>query len=115
MLIVELQAQSNGARGNMRYDLDAPPVPEGWAAVPEELEEKALAYLPFLELTVEAGVITAVAPGERPAEDPAPQPDDLTQIQLAVAELAETEARHDRENKLALAELAEALLGGGEG
>jgi len=43
---------------------------------------------------------------------PAPEPDALTQTQLAVAELAETESAHDLENKLAIAELAETLLGG---
>lgn len=42
----------------------------------------------------------------------APEPDALTQTQLAVAELAEAEAAHDLENKLAIAELAETLLGG---
>ena len=44
-----------------------------------------------------------------PEEDP--EPDALTQTQLALAELAETEAAHDLENKLALAELAE-MMGG---
>lgn len=49
-----------------------------------------------------------------PEDDPPPstEPDALTQTQLAVSELAETEAAHDLENKLAIAELAETLLGG---
>lgn len=42
---------------------------------------------------------------------PGLEPDALTQTQLALAELAETEAAHDLENKLALAELAE-MIGG---
>lgn len=40
------------------------------------------------------------------------QPDPTTQIQLAVAELAEVSAQRDIENKLAIAELAEAMTGG---
>lgn len=40
------------------------------------------------------------------------EPDDMTQTQLALAELAETESAHDLENKLAIAELAETMLGG---
>lgn len=42
---------------------------------------------------------------------PSLEPDALTQTQLALAELAETEAAHDLENKLALAELAD-MIGG---
>lgn len=38
--------------------------------------------------------------------------DEITQTQLALAELAETESQHDLENKLAIAELAETMLGG---
>jgi len=40
------------------------------------------------------------------------EPDTLTQTQIAIAELAEVEAAHNLENKLAIAELAETLLGG---
>ena len=72
MLIVELESRANGARGNMRYNAvpeDFTP-PEGWAVVPENLEEEALGYLPFIELTVEDGAITAVAQG--PIPEPAP-------------------------------------------
>lgn len=43
--------------------------------------------------------------------DPPVQIDPVTQTQLALAELAETESAHDLENKLALAELAE-MIGG---
>lgn len=41
----------------------------------------------------------------------APEPDTITQTQIALAELAEAEAAHDLENKLAIAELAE-MMGG---
>lgn len=44
-----------------------------------------------------------------PAE---PKIDDITAIQLAVAELAEAQAADQTANELALAELAEIVLGG---
>ncbi len=40
------------------------------------------------------------------------EPDQTTQTQIAVAELAEVLTALDLENKLAIAELAEAVLGG---
>ena len=69
MLMVELEPLSNGARRNLRYDGAAPPPPPGWAVVPGELEEEAMGYLPFMELTVEEGAVTAVSPGARPAAE----------------------------------------------
>ena len=47
------------------------------------------------------------------AEHPEPEPpiDDITALQLAVAELAETQAADQTANELALAELAE-MIGG---
>ena len=45
------------------------------------------------------------------AYDPPAEIDPVTQTQLALAELAETESAHDLENKLALAELAETIGG----
>jgi len=73
-LYIELQALENGAHRNQRGD--GLPVPDGWLAVPPELEEKAWGYLPFIALTVEGGVITAVAQGEtpEPEEEPTPEP-----------------------------------------
>ena len=49
------------------------------------------------------------------AEHPAPEPtgpDELTQTQLAVAELAQVVEDNNTANQLAVAELAEALMGG---
>src|SRR5574344_2197904 len=43
------------------------------------------------------------------------EPDALTQAQIALAGLAETESAHDIENKLALAELAETIGGTSNG
>ncbi len=43
---------------------------------------------------------------------PAPEPDRLTQSQLAIAELAQVVEENNTANQLAIAELAEALMGG---
>ena len=48
---------------------------------------------------------------EKPEDGRPPQPDDITALQLAVAELAETQAADQTANELALAELAE-MIGG---
>ena len=72
----------------------------------------------FGVLTVEDGIVTDFT-GDTEAwerwqtEHPAPEPpiDDITALQLAVAELAETQAADQTANELALAELAE-MIGG---
>ncbi len=46
------------------------------------------------------------------AAKPAPEPDKLTQNQLAIAELAQVVEENNTANQLAIAELAEALMGG---
>ena len=52
-------------------------------------------------------------PEPEPMPDPPePQLDDITALQLAVAELAESQATDQTANELALAELAEIVLGG---
>ena len=67
MLFVSLTENENGTRPNLRSSVsEGLELPPGWAAVPEELEEEAFSYLPYLELTLEEGAITAVAPGARP-------------------------------------------------
>ena len=48
---------------------------------------------------------------EHPAPEP-PEPDELTQTRLAVAELAQVVEDNNTSNQLAVAELAEALMGG---
>ena len=90
MLMIELAALENGAHRNQWIDGVITP-PEGWAAVPEELEAEAAGYLPYILLTVEEGEITGMAQGTipTPTPEPEPEPDALTQTQLAVAELAE--------------------------
>ena len=113
MLMIELAALENGAHRNQWTDGAITP-PDGWAAVPEELEAKAAGYLPYILLTVEEGEITGVAQGAVPTPTPEPElePDALTQTQLAVAELAQVVEDNNTAAQLAIAELAEALLGG---
>ena len=115
MLMIELAALENGAHRNQWTDGAITP-PDGWAAVPEELEAKAAGYLPYILLTVEEGEITGVAQGvvptPTPESEPEPEPDALTQTQLAVAELAQVVEDNNTAAQLAIAELAEALLGG---
>ena len=48
----------------------------------------------------------------KPTPAPEPQLDDITALQLAVAELAEQQAADQTANELALAELAETMIGG---
>lgn len=112
MLIIELTPQSNGAHRNQAGTFIRPP--DGWAVVPPALEAEAQSYLPFIELTIEDGKIIGVAQGviPEPEPEPEPEPDELTQTQLAVAELAQVVEDNNTANQLAIAELAEALMGG---
>lgn len=84
---------------------------EGYIEVPENLERKVMDCYGFCDLVIANGALVDVVPSEIPAP-PAPKLDPITQVQLAVAELAEVSAQRDIENKLAIAELAEAMTGG---
>ena len=66
MLIIEI-ATTNGAHRNQTGSFAA--IPDGWAEVPAELEAEAIGYLPYIDLTVSDGVITAVAQGTIPEPD----------------------------------------------
>lgn len=68
MLIVKLEAAENGARGNQVITPALERVPEGWAAVPPELETEALELLPWITLEVRDGVITGVGDNARARE-----------------------------------------------
>lgn len=59
MLFVKTICNDNGARENIRCDLDSSPA--GWIAMPAQLEAEALALLPFVTLTTEGGIVTAVS------------------------------------------------------
>ena len=88
MLMIELEAQANGAHRNQSGTLLHPP--EGWAVVPPELEAEARRYLPFIDLTVESGKITGIGQGPvpEPAEPPAPEPTQAERLRADVDFLA---------------------------
>lgn len=66
MLIIEI-ATTNGAHRNQTGSFGI--IPDGWAIVPPKLETEAMGYLPYIDLTVSDGVITAVAQGAIPEPD----------------------------------------------
>lgn len=99
MVIVEINPLSNGAhRNQIQKGRIIRNIPEGWAAVPVDLEDEAVSYLPFINLTVVDGEITGVAQGTIPQPEPTPEPeptaeDDLMEIAI------------DHEYRIALLEL----------
>lgn len=113
MLIIKLESEPNGAHSSKICDCCE--LPAGWIVVPSNLEQKSISLLPFVLLTTENGVVTGVE-DDVEARGNVPKPEILTdpmdEIRLAVAELAVTAAQKDAENKLAIAELAEAMIGG---
>jgi hypothetical protein len=63
---------------------------DGWAIVPEALHEKARALSPFCELVFGGdGELTDLVDDGTRAAAPEPEADEVTQLQLAVAELYE--------------------------
>lgn len=91
MLIIELTPLANGAHRNQSGPFMRPPV--GWAIVPPELEADAQEFLPFIDLTVEDGKITAVAQGVIPEPEPEPEPEPT--VEDRVTTLEETSATKD--------------------
>jgi len=95
MLIVKTTAESNGAHASQR--IDGAVLPDiGWAVIPAELESAALTLLPWVSLTITDGIVisveddTAARAAWEAAQADVDEPiDDLTQLQLALAELAE--------------------------
>ena len=114
MNIIQKQPNPSGAYPSIQSWSGAMP-PETHYQVAHGVE---LSHGGFGTLTVEDGIVTAFTPDAEAwerwqTEHPAPEPpiDDITALQLAVAELAETQAADQTANELALAELAE-MIGG---
>ena len=89
--------------------------PDGYYKVADGVE---LICGGFGELIIENDIVIGFAPNTEAweawqVEHPTPEPtlDDITALQLAVAEMAETQANDQTANELALAELAE-MIGG---
>lgn len=60
MLIVKLETEESGARPNQIIYPALDTLPEGWVAIPQRLEAKALALLPWMTLKLRRGAVTGV-------------------------------------------------------
>ncbi len=95
MLLIKTAPEANGAHASQRMDGAALPT-SGWAVIPAELESAAVSLLPWVLLTVSDGIVTAIEDNTavraewEVAQTEVKEPiNDLTQLQLALAELAE--------------------------
>ena len=59
MLILKTEPEKNGARANQFIAGGLDRLPEGWIAVPEEMESGVSALLPWAAIEIENGAVTA--------------------------------------------------------
>lgn len=71
MLIIEIAALDNGAHRNQTGTFRT--IPDGWAVVPAEIEVPDT--FPFVDITVEDGVVTSMTAGVVPEPEPEPEPE----------------------------------------
>lgn len=88
MTIIELTSLGNGAHRNQTIS-GGFPVPNGWAAIPEDMEIPET--FPFVSVEATNGVVTALTPGTVP--EPQPEPEPIPTVDARVAKL-------ENENKL---------------
>ena len=83
MTIIELASLGNGAHRNQTIS-GVFPVPNGWAAIPEDMEIPET--FPFVGVEAANGVVTALTPGTvpEPQPEPAPAPTQLDRIEAQV-------------------------------
>lgn len=62
MLIIEIEAQENGAHANQDGPVGA--IPDGWALVPDGIAVPDT--FPFVDITVENGTVTGMTAGTVP-------------------------------------------------
>jgi len=74
MLIIKMVPERNGAYDNQRSAAGFAELPDGWAAVPDEMEEDVAAMLPWIVPAFDGGTVTGVQPGEAPPPEPEPEP-----------------------------------------
>ena len=60
MTIIKIAPLENGAHSNQTISGRLRELPEGWLEVPDTLLSQAQEYLPWVNLTVENGVITDI-------------------------------------------------------
>lgn len=69
---IELVALENGAHDNFAT-IDDLETPEGWAIIPDDIEIPET--FPFVDITVEDGIVTSMTAGVMPEPAPAPEPE----------------------------------------
>lgn len=72
MKIIEIEPLENGAHRNQEfYGSLVPQIPDGWAAIQEDMAIPDT--FPFVDITVEDGVVTSMTAGEVPDPEPEEQ------------------------------------------
>jgi len=87
ILIINIARAQNGAYEGVSWLKDYE-LPVGWIEVPKELEDVALLYLPWIEITIKNDTLIAVQKNPTPpkilVDDP--PPDISEQIKLYISE-----------------------------
>ena len=83
MKIIEIVTLPNGAHRNQTGTFKF--IPAGWAYIPETMEIPST--FPFVNITVENGVVTSMTAGvvPEPTQRPEPEPAELTATEMAEA------------------------------
>ncbi len=82
MRIIEINESENGAHRN-QTTVGNNAVPEGWAVIPDDIEFPST--FPFVDITVEDGVVTSMTAGVMPPPEPEPEPEGDVWDELAEA------------------------------
>lgn len=87
MRIIEIEALENGAHRNQKVD-GTIEVPAGWAVIHPDIDIPE--SFPFIDITVEDGVVTSMTAGVMPPSPPEPEPEpsaeDILNALLGVTE-----------------------------
>lgn len=71
MRIIEINSLDNGGHRNQTIN-SVIPLPEGWAIIPDDMEIPDT--FPFVDITVEDGIVTEMTAGVVPPPEPEPEP-----------------------------------------
>ena len=71
MRIIEIAALDNGAHRNQTGSFAS--APDGWAVIPDDMAIPD--SFPFVDITVENGIVTSITAGEVPEPVPVPEPE----------------------------------------
>lgn len=74
-MLIEIKPLPNGAHRNQSTTLSR--VPDDWAVVPDSITIPST--FPFVDITVENGVVTSMTPGVVPELEPEPAPEPTAQ------------------------------------